>query len=85
MPASPDGRGPGAPHRLLGWLDAPRAGRGVRLAQDDGTWTRTSYAELAGRVRQVATALRDHGVRDGDTVAVIMPTSVELIAAIFGA
>jgi fatty-acyl-CoA synthase len=84
MPASPDRREPGPPHQLLGWLDAPRAGRGVRLAQDDGTWTRTSYVELAGRVRRVATVLRDHGVRDGDTVAVTMPTSAELIAAIFG-
>ena len=75
---------PGTAHRLLGWLAGPRADRGLRLAQDDGTWTRTSYAELAARVRQVGTALRERGVRDGDTVAIIMPTSAELVAAVFG-
>ena len=75
---------PDMPHRLLGWLDTPRADRGVRFAEDDGTWSCTGYAELAARVRRFAAALRDQGVRKGDTVAVIMPTSVDLVATIFG-
>jgi fatty-acyl-CoA synthase len=75
---------PDMPHPLLSWLDTPRADRGVRFAEDDGTWSYTGYAELAARVRRVAAALRGQGVRKGDTVAVIMPTSVELVAAIFG-
>ncbi len=71
------------PHRLLGWLDAPRADRGLRFAEDDGTWSRTGYTELAARARRAGAALRDQGVRKGDTVAVIMPTSVDLVTAIF--
>jgi fatty-acyl-CoA synthase len=70
-------------HRLLSWLDGPRADRAVRLAEDDGTWSPTSYAELAARVRRVTAALRAQGVREGDTVAVIMPTGIDLVASIF--
>ncbi|WP_028936966.1 non-ribosomal peptide synthetase [Pseudonocardia spinosispora] len=46
-----------------------------------GTW---SYGELAGRALNVAGALRRHGVRVGDPVAVGLPKGPEQVAAILG-
>jgi fatty-acyl-CoA synthase len=75
----------GVPHPLLGWLDVPHGDRGIRFAADDGSWDFTSYAELAVKVRAVAAALEPLQAGAGATVAVIMPTGLDLVAAIFGA
>ena len=43
-----------------------------------------SYGELDQRANAVAQALRDRGVGPGDTVAVLLPRSPDLIAAVLG-
>lgn len=66
--------------RLLGSL----ASRGDRLAlaADDTRWT---YAELDAAMRAWGRVLRDAGVGRGDRVAVLAPSSPQLIAAMLGA
>lgn len=67
------------------WLLDPRADRGVHLAGDSGDdWGFTSYRDLALRARRVAGALIADGVRPGDDVAVLMPTGLPCLAALFG-
>ncbi|HWN33713.1 MAG TPA: amino acid adenylation domain-containing protein, partial [Pseudonocardia sp.] len=46
-----------------------------------GTW---SYGELADRALRVAAALRHHGMRPGDTVAVSLPKGPEQVASVIG-
>jgi fatty-acyl-CoA synthase len=67
------------------WLAEPRAGRGIRLARDDGSWEYREYAELAGLARRVGSALAADGVRPGDVVCVLLPSGFECLAAFFGA
>jgi acyl-CoA synthetase (AMP-forming)/AMP-acid ligase II len=43
-----------------------------------------SYGELDVQARRMAAALRRRGARPGDRVLLIMPTSLELVAAFFG-
>jgi fatty-acyl-CoA synthase len=45
---------------------------------------RLSYAELDVRASRLATALRDHGVEEGDVVAAALHNSVPMVVAIFG-
>jgi bile acid-coenzyme A ligase len=52
------------------------------LTLDFDTWTRTA---LWQRIGSFAAALRDRGVGEGDTVAVVLPNSHDLIAASFAA
>ncbi len=51
------------------------------IGEHAGTW---SYAEVAGRALAVAGALRSHGVRTGDTVAVQLPRGRDQIPAVLG-
>lgn len=51
----------------------------VRTAGDPLT-----YGELAHRARQIAALLRDHGVREGDTVTVTLPKGADQITAVLG-
>lgn len=69
--------------RIRGWLDAPDDSTGVHLADDDDGWDHLSYAGLADAVRRIAGLLVAHGVRSGDTVAVLMPTSALCLSAMF--
>ncbi|MET3984707.1 non-ribosomal peptide synthetase [Streptomyces sp. PvR034] len=50
------------------------------LAVADGDTTLT-YAQLARAARRLATHLRDHGVRPGDSVALLMPRSARTVVA----
>ncbi|MFF7144255.1 amino acid adenylation domain-containing protein [Streptomyces nodosus] len=43
-----------------------------------------TYGELARAARRVAALLRDHGVREGDTVAVTLPKGADQITAVLG-
>ncbi|MEU7367158.1 amino acid adenylation domain-containing protein [Streptomyces hygroscopicus] len=43
-----------------------------------------TYGELAHAARRIATLLRDHGVREGDTVAVTLPKGADQITAVLG-
>jgi mycobactin phenyloxazoline synthetase len=48
---------------------------------ETGTW---SYGELSDRALRVAAALRHHGMRAGDAVAVSLPKGAEQVAAVLG-
>jgi yersiniabactin nonribosomal peptide synthetase len=43
-----------------------------------------TYGELAHTARRIAALLRDHGVREGDTVAVTLPKGADQITAVLG-
>ncbi|MFF5263261.1 AMP-binding protein [Actinomadura viridis] len=64
---------------LRDWLDKPKAGRGVHLAGDDGSWEFREYGVLAGAARRTAAALIEEGVRPGDVVCLILPTDFTCI------
>ncbi|GAA2419599.1 hypothetical protein GCM10010191_33410 [Actinomadura vinacea] len=64
---------------LRDWLDKPKAGRGVHLAGDDGSWEFREYKALAGAARRTAAALIEQGVAPGDVVCVILPTDYTCI------
>ncbi|MGV8805677.1 MAG: AMP-binding protein, partial [Polaromonas sp.] len=54
-----------------------------RLAVVHGELRRT-WAELFGRCRQLASALQQHGITKGDTVAVMLPNTPPMLEAHFG-
>lgn len=66
------------------WFDALAADpeRGTQAAlvivEQDGTSTRRTFAELSERSRQVASWLREQGVRRGDHVIIMLGNQVEL-------
>uniref|UniRef100_UPI0039EEEB0B AMP-binding protein n=1 Tax=Sinomonas sp. G460-2 TaxID=3393464 RepID=UPI0039EEEB0B len=66
------------------WFDAlaadPERGEqpALVIVEQDGTSTRRTFAELAERSRQVASWLRDQGVRPGDHVIIMLGNQVEL-------
>lgn len=51
---------------------------------DGATGERTSFAELHRRVTGIAAGLADLGVRPGDRVAMLVPPSADLVAAVYG-
>jgi acetyl-CoA synthetase len=53
----------------------------VIFEADDGTVTKTSYAELLARVSQFANALKANGVKKGDRVLIYMPMTLEGVIA----
>ncbi|XVQ12868.1 AMP-binding protein [Spirillospora sp. CA-255316] len=69
---------------LRDWLDKPKAGRGVHLARDDGSWEYREYPLLAGGARRTAAALIEAGVGSGDVVCVILPTDFTCIETYYG-
>jgi acyl-CoA synthetase (AMP-forming)/AMP-acid ligase II len=66
------------------WITSPRAGRGIYLAEDTSGWRFHDYPGLAASARRVGVALRKAGVRPGDVVCVIMPTSFPCLSTLFG-
>jgi amino acid adenylation domain-containing protein/thioester reductase-like protein len=60
---------------------AARTPRARAVAWDGGQWT---YEELGRRVDRAAAALRERGVREGDTVGVLLPRSPEWVVAALG-
>jgi acyl-CoA synthetase (AMP-forming)/AMP-acid ligase II len=69
---------------LRDWLDKPKAGRGVHLARDDGSWEYREYPVLAGGARRTAAALIEAGVAAGDVVCVVLPTDFTCIETYYG-
>jgi acetyl-CoA synthetase len=73
----------------LDWFDALAREDGERLAlwivEEDGSELKRSFAELSGRSNQVANWLRDHGVRRGDRIIVMLGNQVELWETIIAA
>jgi acyl-CoA synthetase (AMP-forming)/AMP-acid ligase II len=70
--------------RVTGWLDDPRESHGVRFRRGDGSWQRFTYRELAGKALGAGAALAGRGVRPGDVVPLLLPTSVDFVAHFFG-
>ncbi|HUG53000.1 MAG TPA: AMP-binding protein [Vicinamibacteria bacterium] len=56
----------------------------VLLRHDDGTEETVTYGALLAEAAAVAGALRDRGLRRGDTVALMLPTGREFLAAFQG-
>jgi benzoate-CoA ligase family protein len=50
-----------------------------------GVERRATYAELEREMNRIACALREYGCRSGDRVLLVLPDSLEFIAAFFGA
>lgn len=69
---------------LRDWLDKPKAGRGVHLAGDDGSWEFREYGVMAGAARRTAAALIEEGVRPGDVVCLVLPTDFTCIETYYG-
>ncbi|SCE99484.1 fatty-acyl-CoA synthase [Micromonospora viridifaciens] len=59
-------------------------GRGIFLLDADLEEYRLTYAELDARARQVAHALRGHGVAPGDRVCLLSSTDLPMVLALFG-
>ena len=57
--------------------------RGGKIAYRDAH-TQVSYAELLERTAQIAGHLADNGVQPGETVAIMLPNSVQWVEACFG-
>ncbi|MES9525340.1 AMP-binding protein [Streptomyces capoamus] len=69
---------------LLSWLEAPSTRTGVNFGTAAGDWHRLPYAALARASRTTARSLVRSGVRAGDTVALVLPSSPAFVAAFFG-
>jgi len=57
---------------------------GVRVLDRDGAAVWASWPTIVGRARRAAGALRELGVRGGDRVALVFPTGLEFLDALFG-
>jgi benzoate-CoA ligase family protein len=66
------------------FVDAPAARHPSRTAIVGEPWAAT-YAELSQLTNRVGNALLDLGVSRGDRVLIVLPDSLEFIAAFFGA
>ncbi|MGW7003958.1 AMP-binding protein [Streptomyces sp. NPDC054933] len=78
-------QGRAADHECLtGWLDNPSEQRGIRFRQDDGSWRRFTYRELADRSLGAGAALADAGVRPGDVVPLVVPAGEDFVTQFFG-
>jgi len=86
-PAIPPGLYPRAYHRpgLLDWLEQPRAGYGLRFADDNGGWDFWDYPRLASAVASAAEDIRQLRARPDGVVSIVIRTGPEFIAAFFGA
>ncbi|MEV8631386.1 amino acid adenylation domain-containing protein [Streptosporangium sp. NPDC051023] len=76
-----DGPLPTLPLHRLFFEQAARTPQAPALLGPGGLVT---YGELAGQALRVAGALRAHGVRDGDPVAIRLPKGPEQVVAVLG-
>ncbi|MFI1461101.1 AMP-binding protein [Nocardia carnea] len=65
------------------WLTVPAADTGVYFADEGSGWDYRSYADLAELSWAVAELMREHGMRAGAGVCVIMPTGFPCAAAFY--
>ncbi len=72
-----------APLTPLSFLERTAEVYPLRLAIVHGA-LRRNWAEVYSRCRQLASALRQHGIGKGDTVAVILPNTPAMVEAHFG-
>src|SRR4051812_32885191 len=65
----------------LDWFDVIADGNddpALWIVEEDGAEQKLSFAEMAHRSNQVATWLRDQGVRRGDRIVLMLGNQVEL-------
>ncbi|MFD3662482.1 AMP-binding protein [Streptomyces sp. NPDC058659] len=65
----------------LDWFDVIAAGNdrtALHIVEEDGSETRSSFAEMSARSNRVANWLRAQGVRAGDRIIVMLGNQVEL-------
>uniref|UniRef100_UPI002455A4E1 AMP-binding protein n=1 Tax=Nocardia carnea TaxID=37328 RepID=UPI002455A4E1 len=65
------------------WLVHPATDTGVYFADEGNGWEYRSYADLAALSWSIAALMRDHGMRAGAGVCVIMPTGFPCAAAFY--
>jgi acyl-CoA synthetase (AMP-forming)/AMP-acid ligase II len=70
--------------RIIGWLDDPVAGRGIRFRAEDQSWLRYTYRDLAERALRAGAFLAGNGVRRGDVVPLVLPAGPDFVAHFFG-
>jgi len=70
---------------LLGWLDDPRANRGMHFAKPGDDWDFWPHTRLADQVLTFAAACGERGVGHGDVIMVIKRCSPGFVSALFGA
>jgi len=75
----------GAKASLLGWLDEPDSNCGIDFAGPGDEWSFVPYTALATQAMRVGEGLRQHGVGEGDRVAVALRSGPEFVATLFGA
>ena len=56
----------------------------VYFQQDDGKEEVITYGELLTRAKQVAAGLRERGLQEAETVAIMLPTTPDFFTAFFG-
>ncbi len=72
----------------LDWFDVVAAGSGrpaLRVVEPDGSERQLSYMQMAERSARVANWLREHGVRRGDRLILMLGNQVELWETILAA
>jgi 1-acyl-sn-glycerol-3-phosphate acyltransferase len=70
---------------MLEWHAERHAARThVTLLEGDDRTTAWTYSQLLGQSRRVAAGLQSEGVEPGQSVAIMLPTSLEFFSAYFG-
>jgi acyl-CoA synthetase (AMP-forming)/AMP-acid ligase II len=72
------------PRGLLDWLESPRAGVGIRFADDDGGWTLYDYPELAALSAGTAQQIAAERHRPDGPVVIVTHTSPQFFSAFAG-
>jgi acyl-CoA synthetase (AMP-forming)/AMP-acid ligase II len=70
---------------LLDAVECAPQERGIRSALSDGSWTFTSYADIAAAARLRACALADAGVGPGDAVCIAQRGGPDFLTTLLGA
>jgi 1-acyl-sn-glycerol-3-phosphate acyltransferase len=70
---------------MLEWHAERNAGRThVTLLEGDDRATAWTYARLLAEARRIAAGLQDEGIAPGESVAIMLPTSLEFFSSYFG-
>ena len=84
LPRQPANYVPLSPLSFLARTAAAWPGRPAIVHGDHTRTLRQSWAETYARCRRLASALIAHGIRAGDTVAILAPNTPAMVEAHFG-
>ncbi len=71
--------------KIIDHASMNHATREIVTARPDGSFTRTTYAAVHGRAKQVSSALASHGITPGDRVATLAWNTAEHLETWYGA